>query len=473
MRAGKQHSVERVETSNTTINNSDKDRRPTNSILITILPILSMIAAILPGIVNKTSGVEIAKVAILTMILTTVATFYIRLNLDTISEKKLAKTVITVSYLSSICLLLIVPEPFLYCFWMLGGLLVAMTVDNNLGLLFHFSLSFVMGISLPLRPETMIHILIIGVVMNVLADALRKASTAIYAMIIILSTNVTLSFVINNFIFDTKVNYNYLHSLFSILAVLVTAFLLCLLYDKATGNSRNTVETVIIPQTMLTITEQLSDKTEPVGELSMQSITLELEETDSALASSNEEEVTLSLDRIIGTSSSYDVLCSQDNELLMRLKQHSEALYAHALNIADLSARAAKLIGASEQIAKAGGLYHEIGKLNGKNYIEEGLIIAEEYAFPRELKAILREHNIKYDKPSSLEAAIVMLSDSVVSTIEYIEKTDERKHTTNKIIDNIFQMRMEKGTFDGVNLSLKDFKLLKEFYQKEFYREVQ
>ena len=121
----------------------------------------------------------------------------------------------------------------------------------------------------------------------------------------------------------------------------------------------------------------------------------------------------------------------------------------------------------------AGGLYHEIGKLNGKNYIEEGLIIAEDYAFPKELKAILREHNIKYDKPNSVEAAIVMLSDSVVSTIEYIEKSEDRKYTTNKIVDNIFQMRMEKGTFDGANLTLNNFKDLKEFYQKEFTREVQ
>ena len=119
-------------------------------------------------------------------------------------------------------------------------------------------------------------------------------------------------------------------------------------------------------------------------------------------------------------------------------------------------------------MAKAGGLYHEIGKLKGRNYIEEGLLIAEDYAFPEELKAIIREHNIKYDKPRSVEAAIVMLSDSVVSTIEYIERTEEKKHSTNKIIDNIFQMRMDKGTFDGVNLTLKDFKLLKEFYQKEF-----
>ncbi|MBP1754744.1 MAG: hypothetical protein H6Q59_1142 [Firmicutes bacterium] len=456
---------------NTAKNPEDKDRKPQNSILITILPILSMIAAIVPGIWFKTPGVEIAKVAILTMILTTVATFYIRLNLDSILEKKLAKTVITLSYLFSIILLLIVPEPSLYCFWMLGGLLVAMVIDNKLGLLFHFSLAFVMGISLHLQPEIMIHTLIIGIIMNLLSGALRSTSTVIYATIIVLSTNVTISFVINNFIFDTKVNYNYLFSLFSILVVIIAAFLLNLLYERITGRSRmNDNET---EQPVLNSTDTIqADRTivNPQIEtiLSTQSLLSEIEETEKELPSSMEEEDSSNLDRIIGTSSSYEVLCSPSNELLMQLKQYSEILYAHSLRIADLSERAAKLIGAQEQIAKAGGLYHEIGKLKGKNYIEEGLIIAEDYAFPKEVKAILREHNIKYDRPNSVEAAIVMLSDSVVSTIEYIEKTEENKFTTNKIIDNIFQMRMEKGTFDGTGLSLKDFKLLKDFYQKEF-----
>jgi putative nucleotidyltransferase with HDIG domain len=152
----------------------------------------------------------------------------------------------------------------------------------------------------------------------------------------------------------------------------------------------------------------------------------------------------------------------------MKLKECSQSFYEHALRIGDLSQRAAKEIGADEMLAKAGGLYHEIGKINGKNYIEEGIKIAKEYDFPKELTLIIKQHNIKYDKPTSVEAAIVMLSDNVESTIEYIEKTEEVKFTPNKIIDNIFQLRMEKGTFDNSGLSLKSFKLLKDFYLKEF-----
>jgi membrane-associated HD superfamily phosphohydrolase len=76
--------------------------------------------------------------------------------------------------------------------------------------------------------------------------------------------------------------------------------------------------------------------------------------------------------------------------------------------------------------------------------------------------------NIKYGKPGSIEAAIVMLSDSVEATISYIVKSKGNKYTTDKIIDNIFQMRMDKGTFDSCPLQIKEFKKLRDFFIKEY-----
>jgi putative nucleotidyltransferase with HDIG domain len=448
-----------------------------NSILITILPVLSAIFAILPGILQKDPGIDIVKIGVLAMILTSAATFYIRLNLEILMNKTYPKIIIAICYLGSICLLLLVPESETFCFWMIGGLLVSMLIDNKLGLLFHFNLSFILGIALPLRPEIVIQLLIIGVLMSLLAGALRQRSTVIYAIIIILSTNITLSFAINNFIFDTKGTYNYLNSMFSILAILAISFFLCSIYDKidkkdmtldsaehSLDNADQRVDILasqnseVLNKVKVDLDRISSDRTE-AGSISAMSL--------------KEDRVKDHLDgydpnRNLGLPASYELLCDKNNELMSKMKEFSDSLYSHAIHIGDLSSRAAKEIGANDLIAMAGGLYHEVGKLNGKNYIEEGLLIAEDYAFPKELKAILKEHNIKYEKPSSVEAAIVMLSDNVVSTIEYIEKTDDHKFTTNKIIDNIFQMRMDKGTFDTSNLSLKDFKKLREFYQKEF-----
>ncbi len=439
-----------------------------NSILINIMPIFAMLIAILPGILYRTPSLEIAKTAILTLILTTAAAFYIRINADIILTKRFAKTVIILSYLGGLVLLLFAPQPYLLCFWMLGGLLVAMLIDNKLGLLLHFNLSFIMGISMDLDPEIVIHILILGVVMSLLAGALRSTGTAIYAMIIILSTNVTLSFVINNFIFDTKENYNYLTSLFSVCGVLVIAYVIGLIYDRLLKKKELPAASEKSAEVTATSREAADPEASPV----MIQPTVETMDFDSDIVIEAPEALHsdgTGLQKVIGSGPSYEVLCSEDNELLTRLREFSKNLYAHSIYIGELSARAARVVGADEALSRAGGYYHEIGKITGlSNYIEEGLGLAEDYAFPRELKAILKEHNIKYDKPNSVEAAIVMLSDNVVSTIDYIRSSKDHRFTTNKIIDNIFQMRLEKGTFDGADLSLKDFKALREFYHAEF-----
>jgi putative nucleotidyltransferase with HDIG domain len=269
--------------------------------------------------------------------------------------------------------------------------------------------------------------------------------------------------------------------MFSILAILIIAFFLCSIYDKIEKKDEaesleNNADPLAAALTAVQNTDIVNNAVENNDLLDMLSSSKMHQELIS-VTSLKEIKATDRLEgydpnydpnRNLGIPASYEVLCDTSNELMNKMKQFSEILYSHAIHIGDLSSRAAKEIGANDLIAMAGGLYHEVGKLNGKNYIEEGLLIAEDYAFPKELKAILKEHNIKYEKPSSVEAAIVMLSDNVVSTIEYIEKSEDHKFTTNKIIDNIFQMRMDKGTFDSSNLSLKDFKKLKEFYQKEF-----
>ncbi len=157
-----------------------------------------------------------------------------------------------------------------------------------------------------------------------------------------------------------------------------------------------------------------------------------------------------------------------NNELLVQLKECSDELYNHAQIVGDISSRAAKVVSADEFLAYTGGLYHEIGKIRSGNYIEQGLLIAEEYHFPEKLKTIVKQHNIKYDKPTSVEAAIVMLTDHTLATIDYIENQGAHDYPIDKIIGNIFAMRLNKGTFDEAGLNIKDFKLLREFYVEEF-----
>ncbi len=476
----------------------DKGKTP---VIVNMLPAFAMFITVLISVFRCTSQTDIAKLSIYTLILTGVSSFYIRLNYEIVLSRRYAKTIIIIGYLGAICLLLLLPAPEEFSFWMLGGLAVAMLIDRKLGLLFNINLTFMLGILQNLRPEVLIQISIICLLMSFLSEALKNKATVIYAGIIILSCNLTLTFAVNNFIFDKVSHYNYLDSLFSILVVLMASFFISFLdqnvikrdNSKLAGKflSKQNEFIAVSSETItkaeddsLTITDA-EDSNLTITEAKNRNLTRkDTDEVDleviynpnrkdkQSFTEASDQGMVITDEKVLDHApyiqdTDYEILCSLENELLMKLKRYSESLYKHSLQIGELSAKAAKVIEADEMLARAGGLYHEIGRMNGKNYIEEGQRLADEYAFPKKLKDILREHNIKYDKPDSLEAVIVMLSDNVISTMEYIDSTGEQRFTPTKVIDNIFQMRLEKGTFDLSGISLIEYKKLKEFYQRE------
>lgn len=422
------------------------DKESTNVLYISILPFISVLIILLVGYINNTDLINMLKIGIMVFLMTTALMFFVRVQ-DGIFKVRFSKSIIAISYLLSILLIMLQNNPETYSFWMVGGLLIAMLIDNRMGLMVYFIHSFIVIVVYSLKPEATIHLLIMGLLLILLSKALKNKSTVIYAAIILLSSNITLSFVMNNFIFETNRSYDYLASFFSVLAVLASAFLLSYMYDRF----------LVVNDAILEYAPCQTD-IEQLSEGSSEGVIAE--------AILNEENMITSSDR--NERVGYEILLSEDNELLLRIKKYSEALYKHSLSIGDLSARAARAIGANDELAQAGGYYHEVGKINGKDYIDEGLKLADEYAFPEELKAILRQHNIKHDKPTFVESAIVMISDNVASTIEYMRKSDDQRYSSDRIIDNIFKMRMEKGTFDEANLTVREFKLLKDFYQNEY-----
>ena len=420
-----------------------------------ILIIIATVLVILLEFLRNGLGTSLVKLGVLTLLLTLAACFYIRYFESGILNKKFAKSILMVSYFSSIVLLYLVNDPEIFCFWMLGGLVVSMLIDPRLGLILQFNLIFLFGMGFAGRLEMVLQFLLMGALMSMLSNYLSQKSTVIYAAIILLSTNITLAFIMNNFVFNFNAGYNYISSFFSVLVILAAGFFLCRLYQH------------------FALTEEGKEE-EPVGggnDCFEQQEAVQIEQQESVQIEQQESVQPTEAgetEAAGGPRTSCELLIDINNELLMQLKNYSEELYEHAIMVGDISGRAARTIQADELLAKAGGLYHEIGKVKGSNYIEEGLIIAEQYGFPEKLKSILKQHNIRYERPTCIEAAIVMLTDNVVSTIEYIEKTRKHKYTRNKIIENIFQMRMDKGTFDESGLSVKDYKLLKEFYQREF-----
>lgn len=159
-------------------------------------------------------------------------------------------------------------------------------------------------------------------------------------------------------------------------------------------------------------------------------------------------------------------LTASDFELLERLRNYSESLLEHSSKVSALSEKAAQAVGGDVALAKAGGMYHEIGRIEDEtDYIEAGTRIGKAYDFPKELLDVMRQHSTGFEFPKSVEAAVVMLSDCIISTSEYLEKTGKRSLVSDEhLVKSIFQNRIEKGNLQYADMTQEQIQALCDFY---------
>lgn len=161
-----------------------------------------------------------------------------------------------------------------------------------------------------------------------------------------------------------------------------------------------------------------------------------------------------------------------DNMLIKRMKQYSDSLYSHSVRVGRLSYKAAYHMGCDCLFAKAGGLYHEAARIyEDVKYPEACKMLIVEHGFPSGLANIIMQQ-ASSEKPKSPEAAIVMISDSIISTDEYLKRTGKRAHISDeKLIKSIFSKRMAKGNFSESGMDKEHIEKLMEFYIDNAFKE--
>lgn len=190
---------------------------------------------------------------------------------------------------------------------------------------------------------------------------------------------------------------------------------------------------------------------------------------------------------------------SLSHPLLVRFSHQAPGTYHHTLTVANIAARAAKIIGANSLLTRVGAYYHDIGKMESPEYFVEnqkpeqnahdklsdplksariiighvasGINLAKEYHLPNEITDLIQQHqgttlvSFFYDqarslgqkvkksdfrypgpKPLSREAAILMLADGVEAAVRAIP------HPTyediKKAINEIITQRTEDGQLE-------------------------
>lgn len=161
----------------------------------------------------------------------------------------------------------------------------------------------------------------------------------------------------------------------------------------------------------------------------------------------------------------------EDHALLLRLQEHSRSLMGHSRRISAIAAQAAEHMGGNVLLAQAGGLYHEIGKITDpKNYLHAGVELLKEYDMPEELLEVVSQHSTGSPKPQSLEAAIVMMADCIISTSNALEKKGKRSAVSDKhLVEVVFQNRIAGGNLEESGLSEEQIGQLRDFYMEHAF----
>lgn len=198
-------------------------------------------------------------------------------------------------------------------------------------------------------------------------------------------------------------------------------------------------------------------------------------------------------------------LCNPTNPLLHRLSMEAPGTYHHSIMVGNLAEAAAEAVGADPLLARAAAYYHDVGKLKApafyaenqpqdmpnphdkltplesvqiiRNHTIDGERMILEAGIAPEIARIARQHHgttLMYyfynkarendpnvdpslfrhngGKPTTREAALIMLADATEAATRACGATGDYKRTMEKII----QQRYDDGQLDLVNFTFQD-----------------
>lgn len=213
-------------------------------------------------------------------------------------------------------------------------------------------------------------------------------------------------------------------------------------------------------------------------------------------------------------------LADPNRPLLRRLAGEAPGTFAHSVQVANLAEAGADDIGANSLLCRAGGYYHDVGKMISpgsfienqegenphdsmapaasaaivRNHVVEGARMAKKEKVPRVLIDHILEHHgdqsisffferacaeaevkgldqpdparFRYPgpRPRSRETAVLMLADSVESACRAMKRPTRERIA--RLIDDIFAMKIDRGQLDDCPLTFEDLTRLKRRFAR-------
>ncbi|MBR5069905.1 MAG: HDIG domain-containing protein [Bacteroidales bacterium] len=224
-----------------------------------------------------------------------------------------------------------------------------------------------------------------------------------------------------------------------------------------------------------------------------------------------------SFENIFGFTSGVTLveLCNMGKGLLLRLSEEAPGTFNHSLNVANLSAAAAKEIGANIALVRTGSLYHDIGKLASPNmftenqqynnplndlsiedavltikrHVTNGLRLAEKQKLPDDITGFIRTHHgssqVRYffvkwcnehpdqepdrdffsypgPDPVTKEQAIVMMADKIEAASRSLKQPTRK--SIRELVERLIGDILNDGRLNDADISLHEIQQCKEVF---------
>ncbi|SMG44789.1 HD family phosphohydrolase [Dethiosulfovibrio salsuginis] len=206
-------------------------------------------------------------------------------------------------------------------------------------------------------------------------------------------------------------------------------------------------------------------------------------------------------------------LCQPDHPLQKRLQIEAPGTYHHSQMVSILAEGAADALGLNSRLVKAGGFFHDIGKLKrphffienqfgAKNahddlspvmsslviisHVRDGLDLAEEYRLPERISHFIAEHHgttfmgYFYKKakkegldpsesqftypgprPRSRETGLVMLADSIEAAVRAERENIKSVIDLQQIVNSVTASKVNAGQLDDTGFTLRDLAVIR------------
>lgn len=184
---------------------------------------------------------------------------------------------------------------------------------------------------------------------------------------------------------------------------------------------------------------------------------------EASLKEAQEAKITLASQPVSNYPISVAEAINPEYDFIKSMKKESPKMYAHCSMIADLSKDAAELIGCDGELAYAFGIYHEAQRFLGDDFKN---ILINRYRIPNSLARIIEIIKAKSNtNPIPREAGIVILSDDILGTINYLKNKQQNENvSTERIVTNAIRVRKDQNVLRLAGFTNEELQLLKLFF---------